>query len=252
MQKLEDKIALVTGASRGLGRGIALDLAKSGAEVIINYYNDESLPYVNDLVKEIGLIGGKTFIAQADVSKKEEVDHMFDLIKEKYGRLDILINNAGTSQSKDIFEITEEDWHRVIDTNLTSCYLCSKKAMEMMREEGHGRIVFISSMVAHQGAIHGHVHYAATKAGQLGMVKTLARTGASLGITVNAVAPGIIDTELLRHIHGDDGIEKLSKTVPLGLGSVEDVGSAVSFLCSDEAHYLTGITIDVNGGMYMH
>lgn len=252
MQNLKGKIALVTGASRGLGRGIASDLAQSGAEVIINYHNDSSLTHVESLIKDIEAIGGKAFPIQADVSKKEYVDNMFETIKKRYGRLDILINNAGVSQSKDIFEITEEDWNFIINTNLKSSYLCSQKAMEMMREQKNGRIIFVSSMVAHQGAIYGHMHYAATKAGQLGMMKTLARTGAPLGITVNAIAPGIIDTELLRHIHGDEGVKKLSATVPLGLGNVKDVGNVVTFLCSDESHYLTGINIDINGGMYIH
>lgn len=252
MQNLKGKIALVTGASRGLGKGIAIDLTECGAEVIINYHNAASIKEVESIIDQIESGGGKAFAIQANVSDKNSVDSMFDIIEKRYGRLDILINNAGISQSKNIFEITEEDWRNVIDTNLTSGYFCSKRAMELMRNQKYGRIVFISSMVAHQGALYGHVHYAASKAGQLGMVKTLARTGATLGITVNAIAPGIIDTELLHLIHGDDGVAKLSESVPLGLGSLKDVGNAVSFLCSEESGYLTGIILDVNGGMYMH
>lgn len=124
--------------------------------------------------------------------------------------------------------------------------------MELMRaNRQEGRIVFVSSMVAHQGALFGHAHYAASKSGQLGMMKTLARTGAPLGITVNAVAPGIIETELLLKTHGTEGVEKLAGSVPLGLGKPEDVGKAVAFLCSDDARYITGATLDVNGGMYL-
>ena len=250
MQNLNGKIALVTGASKGLGKGIAIELAACGAEVIVNYLSSQK--QADEVVEEIRANGGKAIGIRADVSCKESVDEMFDEIKKRYGRLDILVNNAGTSQAKDIFDITQEDWDWIIRTNMTSGYLCSKPAMEMMRAQKYGRIVFVSSMVALQGALYGHVHYAATKGGQLSMVKTLARTGAPLGITVNAVAPGIIDTELLRSIHGDEGIARLDKTVPLGLGSVKDVGNAISFLCSDESGYLTGITIDVNGGMYLH
>lgn len=250
MQNLSGKVALVTGASKGLGKGIAIELAACGAEVIVNYFS--SAPQAETVVEEIRAAGGKAVALYADVSLKTSVDQLFDEIQKRYGRLDILINNAGTSQAKDIFEITEEDWERIVRTNMTSGFFCSKRAMQMMREQHTGRIVFVSSMVAFQGALYGHLHYAATKGGQLSMVRTLARTGAPLGITVNAIAPGIIDTELLRDIHGEEGIARLDKTVPLGLGTVKDVGNAVSFLCSDESHYLTGITLDVNGGMYLH
>jgi NAD(P)-dependent dehydrogenase (short-subunit alcohol dehydrogenase family) len=162
--------------------------------------------------------------------------------------VEILINNAGTSQPRDIFEMTDEDWERIIRTNLTSGMLCSRAAMEIMREKKYGRIIFISSVVGERGALFGHVHYAATKSGQIGMVKTLARTAAPLGITVNAIAPGVILTELLLQTHGEDGVHKLGEDIPLGLGSVEDIGAAAVYLASDEAHYVTGATIDVNGG----
>lgn len=249
MQDLKDKIALVTGATRGLGKGIALALAREGALVIINYPPFETRP--DDVMKEIIDLGGQAVAMEADVSRYEDVQVMFRRINDEYERLDILINNAGTAQSKDIFETDVEDWHRIIETNLSSGFYCCKMAMEMMRKLHEGRIVFISSMVAHQGAIFGHVHYAASKSGQLGMVKTLARTGAPLGITVNAVAPGIIETELLFKTHGAEEVAKLSAKVPLGLGKPEDVGNAVAFLCSTNARYITGATIDVNGGMYL-
>ena len=187
---------------------------------------------------------------ECDVTDSKAVADLFENIREKFGRLDILANNAGTSQAKDIFEITDEDWDRIIKTNLTSGFYCARQAMLMMRAQKSGRIVFTSSVVGHRGALFGHVHYAATKAGQMGMVKTLARTGAPYGITVNAVAPGIIDTELLHKPHGDGGVEELAKTIPLGLGSVSDIGAAVAFLCSDGARYITGVTLDVNGGTY--
>lgn len=241
---------MVTGASKGLGRGIAIALAARGAEVIVNYLS--SPEQAEAVVGEITAAGGKAFSVHADVSKPESVEQLFATIRERCGRLDILVNNAGTSQAKDIFEITNDDWDWILRTNLYSGFYCSKKAMEMMRDQHWGRIVFISSLVGEQGALFGHVHYAATKGAQLAMTKTLARTGAPMGITVNAIAPGIIDTELLRQVHGDDGIAALDKTVPLGLGKVSDVGNAVAFLCEEDSAYLTGLTIDVNGGMYLH
>lgn len=250
MKSLENKIALVTGASRGLGKGIAIELAARGAEVIVNYNGSEKR--ASEVVEEIQNAGGKAVKIQADVSNMSSTDHLFEEIMRSCGRLDILINNAGTSQAKDIFDITNDDWHRIINTNLTSGYYCSKKAMELFRNQNSGRIVFISSVVGLQGALYGHVHYAATKSGQLGVMRTLARTAAPYNVTVNAIAPGIIETELLLEIHGEEGVKKIADTIPLGLGNVKDVGNAVAFLCSDESRYLTGITLDVNGGMYMH
>lgn len=247
---LKDKIALVTGSSQGIGRGIALELGRRGAVIIVNYRDADNLEKAKSVVGEIKDAGGIAVAMECDVTDSRAVAALFKNIKDKFGRLDILANNAGTSQPKDIFEITDEDWDRLIKTNLTSGFYCARQAMFMMRDQRYGRIVFTSSVVGHRGALFGHVHYAATKAGQMGMVKTLARTGAPYGITVNAVAPGIVDTELLHKTHGDEGVKELAKTIPLGLGSVYDIGNAVAFLCSDEAHYITGITLDVNGGTY--
>ena len=247
---LKDKIALVTGSSQGIGRGIALELGRRGAVVIVNYRGADNLEKAKNVVGERKDSGGIAVAMECDVTDSRAVAALFKNIKDKFGRLDILANNAGTSQPKDIFEITDEDWDRLIKTNLTSGFYCSRQAMFMMRDQRYGRIVFTSSVVGHRGALFGHVHYAATKAGQMGMVKTLARTGAPYGITVNAVAPGIVDTDLLHKTHGDEGVKELAKTIPLGLGSVYDIGNAVAFLCSDEAHYITGITLDVNGGTY--
>lgn len=249
MYEFTGKVALVTGASQGLGRGIALELAKRHATIVINYVGEDEA--AENTLNEVRDLGVAAISIKADVSNPKEVEHLFQEIQSKYGRLDILVNNAGTSQAKDIFELDFEDWNKLINVNLSSGFLCSKKAMEIFRNQRYGKIVFVSSLVAQQGALYGHVHYAASKSGQLGLMKTLARTGAPYNITVNAVAPGIIRTELLEKIHGEEGIKKLSDTVPLGLGSVEDVGNVVAFLCSDESRYLTGITIDINGGMYI-
>lgn len=248
MGQLTNKIALVTGATRGLGKGIALALASQGAQVIVNYPPFE--PYPDPVLDGLTLLGCQPVAIKADVSLYADVQQMFGQIKEQFGRLDILVNNAGTSQPKNIFETEPEDWQRIIDTNLTSGFYCAKQAMEIMRDQQYGRIVFISSVVAHRGALYGHVHYAASKSGQLGMVKTLARTGAPFGITVNAVAPGLIETELLFKTHGADEVEKLAATIPLGLGKPADIGSAVAFLSSDDARYITGAILDVNGGAH--
>ena len=249
MSDLEGKVALVTGASRGIGRGIALVLAEKGAVVIVNYR--VSGEEAKEVCERIQAHGGRAVAIQADVSRASDVSAMFATIGREYGRLDILVNNAGTTRAQDILKTELEDWDFIVSTNLTSAYLCSKHAMHMMRDQGDGRIVFVSSVVAHRGALYGHVHYAATKGGMLGMVKTLARTGAPLGIRVNAVAPGITETELLFETHGRPEIEKLAAQVPLGLGTPRDVGLAVAYLCGEAGSYITGATIDVNGGSYM-
>ncbi len=246
MFDLTGKTALVTGSSRGIGKGIALAFARQGADVVVNCAGN--IAAAEQTADEIRALGVKALVIKADVSEPDMVKEMFAKIMAEFGKLDILVNCAGTSQDKDIFDMTKEDWDRIIKTNLTSGMLCSKAAMEIMREQKHGRIIFISSVVAERGALFGHVHYAATKAGQIGIVKSMARTAAPLGITVNAIAPGLIRTELLVQTHGVEGVEELGASIPLGLGRPEDVGAAAVYLASDEAKYVTGATLDVNGG----
>lgn len=243
---LKGKVALVTGSSRGIGRGIALALAEAGADVVINCMGNVAA--AEEVAEKVRGFGRKALVLKADVSDAVQVQELFGKIMEEFGRLDILVNNAGTSQDKDIFEMTYEDWDRIIKTNLTSGMLCSKAAMEIMKEQNSGRIIFISSVVGERGALFGHIHYAATKSGQIGITKTLARTAAKYNITVNAIAPGLIRTELLVQTHGEDGVEELGASIPLGLGKIEDVGAAAVYLASDEACYVTGATLDVNGG----
>ncbi|OGV76158.1 MAG: short-chain dehydrogenase [Lentisphaerae bacterium RIFOXYB12_FULL_65_16] len=248
---LNGKVALVTGASRGIGKGVALVLAEQGADVVVGHFRtgDNAADSVADAIRAMGR---KALLVRADVGAAPEVARMFEEIHTEFGRVDILVNNAGTTRAQDVFATTIDDWDFIVRTNLTSSFLCSKAAMESMRERNiSGRIVFMSSIVGHRGALFGHVHYAATKSGMLGMVKTLARTGAPLGITVNGVAPGIIETELLVQTHGET-IADLIKDVPLGcLGTPRDVGLAVAFLCGEGGRYITGATLDVNGGMYL-
>ena len=250
MKELEGKIALVTGASRGLGRGVAMVLAEKGATVVVNFRSgaDAAAETVAAIEKE----GGTAVAMQADVSESGEVGKLFDRIAGAFGRLDILVNNAGTSRAQDIFQMSEADWDFILKTNLKSVFLCSKRAMEMMREQNFGRIISMTSMVAYRGAVFGHCHYAATKGAILSFTRTIARTGAPYHITANAIAPGIIETELLFQTHGDEGVAKLAATVPLGLGKPRDVGLAAAFLAGEGGNYITGACIDVNGGMYFH
>lgn len=249
--EFKGRAALVTGGSRGIGKGIALALAERGADVGICHL-DASEDDAKAACLQIEAFGGKAFQMKADLGSEPEVKKLFEGFMERFGRLDFLVNNAGTSRAQDIFEMTLSDWDFIIKTNLTSSFLCSKAAFSIMKAQGQGgRVVFISSMAGQNGALMGHAHYSATKAGVIGMVKTLARTGAPLGINVNAIAPGIIDTELLRKTHGDDGIAELSAKVPLKrLGSVREIGLAAAFLCGEGGAYVTGATLDVNGGMY--
>ena len=247
--ELKGTKALVTGSSRGVGRGIALVLAEKGADIVVNYRKAKA--EAEDVASEIEKLGSRALIVQADVSCENDVSRLFKQIDKEYGRLDILVNNAGTTKPQDIFQTEFEDWEWIIKTNLTSCFLCSKMAMERMREQRSGRIVNISSIVGERGALYGHVHYASTKSGMFGFTKTLARTAAPLGITVNCVAPGIIETELTFQTHGEDEVAEVAKSIPLGLGNCRDVGLAVAYLCGAGGRYITGATIDVNGGMYL-
>jgi len=253
MFDLTGKTALVTGASRGLGKGIARCLAAAGADVAVNYLGSKEKAL--STAEEIRRLGRKAFVAQADIGREDEVMRLFAAIRAEFGGLDILVNNAGVNSDYDITTLTLEEWERILHSNLTGNFLCAKYAVEIMKERKYGRIVQISSVVGEQGALYGQVHYAATKGGQLGFTKTLARSVASYGITVNAVAPGVHMTEQVESVLGSSGsprIERVIKGIPLGsLGSAEDIGWAVVFLASKEAGYITGATLDVNGGLYM-
>jgi 3-oxoacyl-[acyl-carrier protein] reductase len=241
--RLDRRIALVTGAGRGIGAAIARALAGAGATVVVNDLDRAAAE------RSAAACGGWAFAA--DAADEPAVDSLFDAIAARHGRLDILVNNAGTTRDETIFDTTLASWNEILRVNLTSAFLCSRRAMTMMRDQRHGRIVLLGSVTGHQGALYGHLHYATTKAGLHGFAKTLARTGAPLGITVNAIAPGIVETELLAATHGADGVATLAKMVPLGLAAPEDVAAMAVYLASDAARHVTGAVLDINGGMHM-
>lgn len=250
MFDLTGKVALVTGSSRGIGKSIALALAKQGADIIINDLPDNTLSY--ETANLILTLGRKCKVFGADVTDEHQVNNMFQFVKDTFGKLDILVNNAGISQSKDIFEMEFSDWKRIMKVNLDSAFLCSKYAMAMMKEQKSGRIISLASQAGERGALFGHVHYAASKSGILAMNKTLARTGAPYNITVNSIAPGVIFTDFTKAVHTQEEVDELAASIPLGLGNPDDVAAAVVYLASDEARYVTGATLDVNGGSHIH
>lgn len=250
MFDLTGKVALITGSSRGIGKGIALAFAECGADIIINSRLDAD--EAQGVVDEITAMGRKAVKFMADVTDEAAVKEMFSYIKKEFGRLDILVNNAGISQAKDIFEMELVDWNRIMDINLTSAFLCSKCGMEIMKDQKYGRIISIASQAGERGALFGHIHYAASKSGVLAMTKTLARTAAPYGITANCIAPGVIFTDFTYKVHTDEEVKALRESIPLGLGNVNDVSAAAVYLASDEARYVTGATIDVNGGSHIH
>ena len=245
---LENKIAVVTGGSRGLGRGVAVELAKRGAKVVVNYNSQAGAANeVVDLIKQ----GGREAIAiQGDVSKFEDAQKLIKAAVEFGGRLDILVNNAGLTRDMLLAMMPESDWDLVISTNLKSAYNCSKAALRPMMRQKYGRIINMSSVAGLAGN-GGQTNYSASKAGLIGFTKSLAKEVGARNITVNAVAPGYVLTDLTSTLPKEivDGMLKLT---PLGrLGNVEDVAYAVAFLASDEAAYITGHVLSVDGGMVM-
>lgn len=246
---LANKIAIVTGASRGIGRAIALDLAANGAGVVVNY--NSSAESAQDVVQQIEQNGGKAMAIQANVARFDEAQSLIKAARDAFGRIDILVNNAGTTRDMLLMMMREEDWDVVLDTNLKSMFNCSKAALRpMMRQKSGGRIINISSIVGIAGQ-GGQTNYAASKAGIIGFTKALAKEMGPRQITVNAVAPGYFPTALTAELP-DDLMEKALDLIPLGrLGEVQEVAYVVTFLASDRASYITGEVIKVDGGLAM-
>ncbi len=246
MFNLTGKIAIVTGASRGIGKSIAVLLASNGATVVAVAREE----HASETVAEITTAGGHAEIASLDVTQASEIEALVATTVKRHGSIDILINNAGIARDQLALRMKHSDWDTVIATNLTASFLCSQMVLKPMIRKRNGRIVNISSVVGQMGNT-GQVNYAASKAGLIGLTKSLAREVASRNITVNAVAPGLIDTNMSKDILGKTH-DRWKEQIPLGrMGTTTEVATAVCFLVSDEASYITGQVLAVNGGMYM-
>jgi 3-oxoacyl-[acyl-carrier protein] reductase len=245
---LDGKIALVTGASRGIGRAIALRLAEAGATIVVNYAgNVKAAQEVESMIVDAG---GKAMLIQADIANTEAVENMIKNISKEYGKIDILVNNAGITRDSLLMRMKENDWDDVINTNLKGLYNTTKAVSRIMMKQKSGRIVNMASVVGLTGNA-GQANYAAAKAGVIGFSKSMAKELASRGITVNIVAPGFIETDMTAVLPGQVK-EDLVSRIPLAkLGNANDVANAVMFFVSDEASYITGQTLNVDGGMVM-
>jgi 3-oxoacyl-[acyl-carrier protein] reductase len=246
---LDGKVALVTGGSRGIGRAIALLLAERGAKVVINYVR--GLDEANAVVAAIEGKGGQAHPLQGDVSVPAEAQNLVDQTVKTFGKIDILVNNAGITRDTLMMRMSESDWDTVLDTNLKGAYLCSKAVLRPMLKARGGRIINISSISGQAGS-GGQTNYSAAKAGLIGFTKALAREVGSRNITVNAVAPGFIETDMT-NVLAEEFKKKALDQIPLErFGKPEDVAEAVAFLASDAASYITGQVLAVNGGMVMN
>ena len=247
MQDLKGKVALVTGASRGIGRHIALQLAQRGADVAINYRSRQHEG--NEVAKEIEATGVRALAFQADLSKMPEARSLVRQVQDQWGRIDILVNNAGITKDKSMKKLTDDDWNDVLDTNLGSVYATCSEVLKIMMEQKYGRIINITSFVGQAGNF-GQANYAASKGGIIAFTKTLALEMAKYNITVNAIAPGFTETEMLAQVP-ENIREQIIARVPMGrFGKPEEIARAVVFLAA-EGDYITGQQINVNGGVYM-
>lgn len=246
-KQLEGQVALVTGASRGIGRAVALALAAAGAKVVVNYARSSTA--AEEIVAHITAEGGQALALQADVAQAEQVDALISRTLETFGRIDILVNNAGITRDTLLLRMKLEDWQAVIDLNLTGVFLCTKAVAKGMLKQRSGRIINIASVAGQMGN-PGQANYSAAKAGVIGFTKTVAKEMASRGVTVNAVAPGFIETDMTGDL---PNTEEILKFIPLGrFGKPDDIAGMVRFLAADPAAaYITGQVFNVDGGMVM-
>ncbi len=243
---LATRVAIVTGSGRGIGRAIALKLAQAGAAVVVNDIGDAKP--VEAVVKEIKAMGKEAVAVMADVSLASDVARLVEKTLSAYKRVDILVNNAGVNRDQLLLRMSEEDWDKVLAVDLKSVFLCTKAVVRHMAKQHWGRIISLSSVVGIVGN-KGQANYAAAKAGIIGFTRAIAKEVASHGVTVNAIAPGFIDTEMTKRLK-EDWKRELKKIIPVGeFGSPRDVAEAVAFLASEEARYITGQVLGVDGGM---
>jgi len=243
---LNSKTAIVTGAARGIGRAVALNLAESGVSLVLNYYQNEKAAL--GLVKEIDALGGRCVLVQGDVSNPGDAQKLIDSALENFNELDILINNAGINKDNLLIRMKEEEFQRVVDINLLGTFYCTKYASKIMMKKRFGRIVNVSSVVGIAGNA-GQSNYAASKAGIIGFTKSVAKELATRNITVNAIAPGYIKTDMTDQL-SEEQKDRILSRVPLGrFGLPEDVANMVNFLISDKADYITGQVFRIDGGM---
>ncbi|HTA43418.1 MAG TPA: 3-oxoacyl-[acyl-carrier-protein] reductase [Bryobacteraceae bacterium] len=244
---MPDRTAFITGASRGIGRACALALANAGARVVLSARQLEKLGLVAD---EIRAAGGEAFVVSIDLGSQDSIKEAFSKASKEFGRIDILVNNAGITRDGLALRMKRDDWDAVLQTNLSGSFFCIQQVISPMIRERWGRIINITSVVAEAGNA-GQANYCAAKAGLIGLTKSLAQELASRNVTVNAVAPGFIDTDMTGALT-DDQKSKITESIPLKrIGKPEDIAAAVKFLASEEAGYVTGHVLDVNGGMYM-
>lgn len=247
LQHLKGQVAIITGGSRGIGRATALALATEGTKVAVNYASSSTA--ADEVVAEITEAGGEAIAVQGDVSKADQVDALFNKVTETWGRVDILVNNAGITRDTLLLRMKPDDWQAVIDLNLTGVFLCTRVASKMMLKQKSGRIINITSVAGQMGN-PGQANYSAAKAGVIGFTKTVAKELASRGVTVNAVAPGFIATDMTKELKNT---EEILKFIPLGrYGQAEEVAGMIRFLAADPAAaYITGQVFNVDGGMVM-
>lgn len=247
MKKLDGRVALVTGAAQGIGEAIAIALAEHGANIAVNDVNLSGAPKVAEAIEALGR---EAMAVIADVSQGLEVERMVIKVLDRFGRIDILVNNAGIDHMNKLEDLTEEEWDLTLGVNLKGAFLCSKAVFDRMVQQRYGRMVNIASMGAHIGSPWGQIDYVASKTGMLGLTRCFAEIGAKYNITANTIAPGFIDTELLRRNVTGSRLEEAMEMIPLGrLGSPKEVAEVVVFLVC--AHYITGETININGGAWM-
>ena len=246
MDSLHDRVAIVTGASRGIGRAIARRFGSAGAAVVAAARER----HAEATAAEIRGAGGRAVAITVDVTDVDQIDAMVRTALDEFGRVDVIVNNAGIARDRLALRMSQADWDAVVATNLTAAFICARTVLRPMLKQRSGRIISVGSVVGQMGN-RGQVNYAASKAGLVGFSKALAREVASRGVTVNVVAPGMIETDMSAQL-GESAHSAMLAQIPLGrLGTVDDVAAAVCFLASDEAAYITGQVLSVNGGMYM-